>query len=50
MEADKNFLVNLWYAELALSDEPNFELKCQSVRRDMTFLASNSLHNLGGQK
>ena len=24
--------------------------KCQSVCRDMMFLASNSLHNLGGQK
>ena len=27
-------------------DEPNVELKCQSVRRVMVFLASNSLHNL----
>ena len=26
-----------------LWDEPNIELKCQSVRRDMRFLASNSL-------
>ena len=26
------------------------KLKCQNVRRDIMFLASNSLHNLGGQK
>ena len=31
-------------------DEPNVELKCQSVHQDMMFLASNSLHNLRGQK
>ena len=32
-----------------LWDEPNVELKCQSVRRDMMFLASNSLQILRGQ-
>ena len=36
--------------QCALWDEPNIELKCQSVRRDMMFLASNSLQNLEGQK
>ena len=41
-------MVNLWYAKLAMWDEPNVE--CQSVRQDMMFLASNSLHNLRGQK
>ena len=53
MEAEShnrcNFL-NLWKTELALWDEPNVDLKCQSVHRDMMFLASNSLHNLRGQK
>ena len=38
--------VNLWKAELALWNEPNVE----NVRQDIVFLASNSLHNLGGQK
>ena len=53
MEAESHnwsHFLNLWYAELALRDEPNVELKCQSVHRDMMFLASNSLHNLRGQK
>ena len=31
-------------------DRTNFELKCQSVRRDMMCMASNSLYNLRGQK
>ena len=44
-----NFLT-LWSAELALWNELNVELKCQSVRRAMMFLASKSLHNLRGQK
>ena len=43
-------LVNLWQAELALWDELKVELKCQSVRWYMMFMASNSLHNMGGQK
>ena len=32
-----------------LWDEQNVGLKCQTVRRDIVFLASNSLHNLGSQ-
>ena len=46
METESHFLVNLWLAELAQRDEPNVELKCQSVRRYMMFLASISLHNI----
>ena len=34
---------------MALWDGPHVELKCQSVR-SITFFASNSLHNHGGQK
>ena len=37
-----------WKAELALWDEPNVGLKCQSVHQNIVFLPSNSLHNLGG--
>ena len=39
-----------WKSLLALWDELNVELMCQSVLRDMMFLTSNSLHNLRGQK
>ena len=42
-------MVNIWLAELALRDEPNVEVKCQSVRQDVMFLASNNLQKLGNK-
>ena len=33
-----------------LWDHPNLELKCQSVRTPIQFLAANSLHKLRGEK
>ena len=51
MEAESHnlshFLVNHWYAELALRDELNVEL---TVHKDMMYLASISIDKLRGQK